>query len=1214
MKKAKVLSILLAAIMIFAMLPQCALAAADAAALDTALGNLADKGQKYVTDGALTSSVEIDGEAYTVTYASTKEAVITSTGTVNHGLTAEYVTVTPQITVAGSTVKGTAQKLIVLPDPSLANATFFEDFEGSEFAPAEGAEFNALSGTTTYGKWTTSAVNSNSEIHIKTDSTKYLKLRMATPGTTNGTHIAPFITAALDEKVMTSDMTVVSLRMKNYIGSGTDVQGISPFFNIKRGAIYQNIFHAGVTNSQTTPLGMGGDNVWHDVTAVRVKGATANDTVTEVFVNGSSVGSFNGEISPANTLKIEITRAKENPLCVDDIYAVGLDLPEVKLADKGQKYVTADTLPESAAGYPLTYECSDPTVITTEGEVNKGINPEFVTVTPKLNVGGSVITLAAQELVVMPSGTVKVSEDFEGDAFKPETGATEKVLSAGTHNGWTVTTADGNIVKTVDDATRSRYLNMYINDYTKSASPSIKKAMTAVPDSGVSILAFSANYTMVRNTATNRMEMRPFAGIYTNFSWASSNPMYDYTISKDGQLGATADDSTNGIYVDLSAAQWNDYIFVRKNSATAANVVTDVYMDGRKIGQFTGDGGFAKDALEFFMTYGRATNGNTMSIDNIIAMDVAVDVKVADKGNTFVTVDNLPTSISVGATSASVTYTSSDATVIASNGAVTHGKEMKRVTVTPTITVDGITLTGTTQTVLVTPAGTDEIFFEDFETFTAGTLVDHTATGNTTHQNGWTTPKFTTEATISIDTDAAHGKFANIDIITATAGNGVNPTLKKTYERNGDMLLVSFRACSGHNARYYSAPQGIQFGNLHVSKDGIDGITSEFRLTPGQWYDICYTVDYTDSILDGDITKYATTVYVDGALIGTGYYDVTDDFRVYPFRNKNSDYYAKFDDVYVATVDPSDYIVSSVDTTNTALKGFNILSKAAEPVAAKAYAAFYDAAGNLTNVHVANVNGDTTVSGISKDFGKAEKMNIFVWSQAALQPLSIGYERILRSANPTIHVFGDSIVAKYEPDRYPEHAGRGGWGQYLEGYLEGTATVINRAVSGKRADTFVTEGYYGNAKLSYKQGDILLVKFGNNDHSYNVPINTYKEYLAKYINEARAKGVYPVLVTPSRRNQWNSENELKDDTNSVGVAFSTYIAAINEVAAAKEVPVIDLYSITTTQYEAEGQTACEAYFYDGQHLTIEGAQMMAQIVVDEIKKSNLYIAERLLAD
>ena len=536
---------------------------------------------------------------------------------------------------------------------------------------------------------------------------------------------------------------------------------------------------------------------------------------------------------------------------------------------------------------------------------------------------------------------------------------------------------------------------------------------------------------------------------------------------------------------------------------------------------------------------------------------------------------------------------------------------MKRVTVTPTITVDDITLTGTPQTVLVTPAGTDEIFFEDFESFTAGRLVDHTATGNTTHQNGWTTPKFTTEATISIDTDAAHGQYANIDIIEKSAGNGVNIELNKVYERTGDQLMVSFRARPGHNARYYTVPETIQYGLIKIDMNGINGITPTCKLTPGTWYDICYTVDYTEANEDG---QYLTTVYVDGTKIGTGYFDVSDEFKVAVYRNKNNDYYSCIDDVYIATVDPSDYIVSSVDTTNTALKGFNILSKAAEPVAAKAYAAFYDAAGNLTNVHVANVNGDTTVSGISKDFGNAEKMNIFVWSQAALQPLSIGYERILRSANPTIHVFGDSIVTKYEPDRYPEHAGRGGWGQYLEDYLNDTATVINRAVSGKRADTFVTEGYYDNAKLSYKQGDILLVKFGNNDHSYNVPINTYKEYLTKYINEARAKGVYPVLVTPSRRNAWVSENELKDYTNSAGVPFSTYIAAINEVAAAKEVPVIDLYSITTTKYEAEGQTACEAYFYDGQHLTIAGAQMMAQLVVDEIKKSNLYLAERLLAD
>ena len=1198
MKKAKVLSILLAAIMIFTMLPQCALAAADAAALDTALGNLADKGQKYVTDGALTSSVEIDGEAYTVTYASTKEAVITSAGTVNHGLTVEYVTVTPQITVAGEVVKGTEQKLIVMPDPSLANETFFDDFEAAAYAPAEGVDKN-LAKEATVGNWTANAYNDKAIVTFKNDATRYLNIKQDGDGRESGTGTQALISSPLDSKIMSSDMTVFSMRLSldyKSSGQGTD---FLPFFSIYLPAAGNRSydFRIGDETNATSRKVLSIDG-WYDVTAVRVKGATAAETVTEIYVDGESIGSIKGEMSNVTQFRMSTPRAYASYMSVDDLYAVGLDLPEVKLADKGQKYVTADTLPESAAGYPLTYECSDPTVITTEGEVNKGVNPEFVTVTPKLNINGTVISLAAQELVVMPSGTVKVSEDFEGDAFKPEAGTTEKVLSADTtYNGWTVREQPNYAtVKTVDDAVRSRYLSLYIDNYTVDKQMGITKAMST-PNSGTSILAFSAGVEVKRSG--NFFTMQPFGG----FRRTSASGPYDISA-----VGTSQTDS----YLQISPGNltWHDYVFVRTNSANSDEIVTKVYMDGEELGTFNGDGGFSKEELRFVLARG-GTNGNAAYLDNIIAMDVAVDVKVADKGNTFVTVDNLPTSISVGAASASVTYTSSNPSVIASNGAVTHGKEMKRVTVTPTITVDGVAYTGTMQTVTVTPAGTDEIFFEDFESFTAGTLVDHTATGNTTHQNGWTTPKFTTEATISIDTDAAHGQYANIDIIEKSAGNSVNIELNKVYERTGDQLMVSFRARPGHNARYYTVPETIQYGLIKIDMNGINGITPTCTLTPGTWYDICYTVDYTDVNEDG---QCLTTVYVDGTKIGTGYFDVSDEFKVSVYRNKNNDYYSCIDDVYIATVDPSDYIVSSVDTTNTALKGFNILSKAAEPVAAKAYAAFYDAAGNLTNVHVANVNGDTTVSGISKDFGKAEKMNIFVWSQAALQPLSIGYERILRSANPTIHVFGDSIVTKYEPDRYPEHAGRGGWGQYLEDYLNDTATVINRAVSGKRADTFVTEGYYDNAKLSYKQGDILLVKFGNNDHSYNISLNTYKEYLTKYINEARAKGVYPVLVTPSRRNAWVSENELKDYTNSAGVPFSTYIAAIKEVAAAKEVPVIDLYSITTTQYEAEGQTACEAYFYDGQHLTIEGAQMMAQLVVDEIKKSNLYLAERLLAD
>ena len=59
------------------------------------------------------------------------------------------------------------------------------------------------------------------------------------------------------------------------------------------------------------------------------------------------------------------------------------------------------------------------------------------------------------------------------------------------------------------------------------------------------------------------------------------------------------------------------------------------------------------------------------------------------------------------------------------------------------------------------------------------------------------------------------------------------------------------------------------------------------------------------------------------------------------------------------------------------------------------------------------------------------------------------------------------------------------------------------------------------------------------------------------------KGAYPVLVTPTRRRQYDKDGKIKD-------THADYPAAIRDIAARENIPVIDLQDMTKVLCEAMG--------------------------------------------
>lgn len=214
----------------------------------------------------------------------------------------------------------------------------------------------------------------------------------------------------------------------------------------------------------------------------------------------------------------------------------------------------------------------------------------------------------------------------------------------------------------------------------------------------------------------------------------------------------------------------------------------------------------------------------------------------------------------------------------------------------------------------------------------------------------------------------------------------------------------------------------------------------------------------------------------------------------------------------------------------------------------------------------------------------------------------------------TIHLIGDSTVCNYSSTYYP----RTGWGQVLGSSFKTTIAINNKALSGRSSKSFYDEGAWTPVKNALKSGDYVFIQFGHNDEKsadatrYTDPYTTYQQYLTIYINDARAKGAIPILVTPVERNSWSN--------GTVKATHGNYPDAMRKLATAKAVPLVDLTALSTAKYISLGQTYTTNSVFmnlaagqypnypsgntDNTHFQQNGANIIARLVVDAIRTSS----------
>lgn len=198
-------------------------------------------------------------------------------------------------------------------------------------------------------------------------------------------------------------------------------------------------------------------------------------------------------------------------------------------------------------------------------------------------------------------------------------------------------------------------------------------------------------------------------------------------------------------------------------------------------------------------------------------------------------------------------------------------------------------------------------------------------------------------------------------------------------------------------------------------------------------------------------------------------------------------------------------------------------------------------------------------------------------------------------SSPHVVLVGDSTVAA-----------NGGWGPAFQLFLTGGATGANAARAGRSSKSFLAEGHWATA-LALK-GDYYLIQFGHNDQPgkgperETDPSTTFAANLTRYVEEVRANGGIPVLVTPLTRRKFS-----KTDPRRIGSDLGPYAEAMKRVAAEQKVPCIDLHARSIAlceQLGPEGTAKLNPVRPDGStdttHLGASGGMVFARLVAEEL--------------
>ena len=214
---------------------------------------------------------------------------------------------------------------------------------------------------------------------------------------------------------------------------------------------------------------------------------------------------------------------------------------------------------------------------------------------------------------------------------------------------------------------------------------------------------------------------------------------------------------------------------------------------------------------------------------------------------------------------------------------------------------------------------------------------------------------------------------------------------------------------------------------------------------------------------------------------------------------------------------------------------------------------------------------------------------------------------------PSLFLIGDSTVRTGRGDG---GNGQFGWGDPLEeSFDRAKINVVNRAVGGTGARTFIAQGYWDRVLAMLKPGDVVLIQFGHNDNGVRgalrgtgeeirdhenpttrqtETVHTFGWYLRKYIADTRARGATPIVCSLIPRNIWRD--------GQIARSRDGHAAWAQAVAESEKAAFIDLHEIIARRYDTMGPDAVGPLFADARvHTSWPGAVLNAECVLTGLK-------------
>ena len=213
----------------------------------------------------------------------------------------------------------------------------------------------------------------------------------------------------------------------------------------------------------------------------------------------------------------------------------------------------------------------------------------------------------------------------------------------------------------------------------------------------------------------------------------------------------------------------------------------------------------------------------------------------------------------------------------------------------------------------------------------------------------------------------------------------------------------------------------------------------------------------------------------------------------------------------------------------------------------------------------------------------------------------------------TLYIIGDSTVRNTGKDQ-------AGWGSFIQPFFDSIKLVVsNQAMAGRSTRTFIKESRWANVMKTLQPGDFVMMQFGHNEGSKpdtskagyrgvlkgtgNNTVNlvwpdgtpetvhSYGWYIRSFVQDAKAKGATPIIVSMIPRNEFRNGKVLRADNDYGGWA--------KQVATEENVPFIDLNNITGDKYDQLGADSVKHFFPgDHTHTNETGAKLNAQSVID----------------